>query len=192
MQRDEADAQEAIRFIGPDETMTVNVGDVSSVMSEACVNAIRTQGSDPNPSQIDYHKGNIKARMRMIVQYHFAAFYEALVCSTDHNGEACAGFWTTAGDGQNDLLLLNGLNKRQVRLCAKYLGAPERLWNKAPTADLEELNPGKLDDDGFGYSYEAQNDFLEGKPIDLEQEAKIIARYEASRFKREPSVEFPG
>jgi NAD+ synthase len=90
------------------------------------------------------------------------------------------------------LLVLNGLSKRHVRLCAKFLGAPQNLWDKPPTADLEELNPGKLDDEGFGFPYAALDDLLEGKPIDAQHEAKIVTRYNATRYRREPIVKFPG
>ena len=77
-------------------------------------------------------------------------------------------------------------------LMAKAMGAPEALWNKAPTADLEELNPGKLDDDGFGFPYDLLDDFLEGIAIPKEVEAKILARFEATRFKRRSIPGFGG
>lgn len=192
VQRDEADAQEALRFISPDHTLTVNIGDGADVMNEACLAAVAGTGTLLNPSEADYHKGNIKARLRMAAQYHLAAVYGALVLGTDHNGEAVPAFWTRWGDQAVDLITLNGLSKRHVRLCAKHLGAPERLWNKAPTADLEELNPGKLDDDGFGFPYVALDDFLEGKPIDPEIEARIVAKYEATRYRRTSIIEFAG
>lgn len=192
VQRDEADAQEALRFIAPDHTLTVNIGDAANVLSDACVTAVEQQGADPSAEDIDFHKGNIKARLRMAAQYHLAAVYGGLVLGTDHNGEKVPAFWTRHGDEAVDLITLNGLSKRQVRLCAKHLGAPEKLWNKAPTADLEELNPGKLDDEGFGFPYVALDDFLEGKAIDPAIEAKIIAKYDATRYRRAPIVEFEG
>lgn len=192
VQRDEADAQEALRFINPDKTLTINIGDAATAINAACVDAIAAEGTDLSPSEIDYHKGNAKARMRMAAQYYLAASYGAIVLGTDHTGEKISAFYTLGGDQICDALVLNGLSKRQVRLCAKHLGAPEFLWNKTPTADLEELNPGKVDDEGFGYPYEAQNDFLEGKEIDPEIEAKIIDKYDATRYRRAPAVEFEG
>jgi NAD+ synthase len=56
------------------------------------------------------------------------------------------------------------VNKRQVRLLAKTLGAPELLITKAPTADLEDLAPGKTDEDALGLGYDQLDDFLEGQP----------------------------
>lgn len=190
IQHDESDALEALKFINPDKTITINIGNSSNIINNACLEALENIGASLTDKESDYHKGNIKARMRMIAQYHLAGSMELLVIGTDHFGEKIAAFWTRGGDEVSDILVLNGLNKRQVRLCAKNLGAPERLWNKSPTADLEELNPGKVDDEGFGYPYEAQNDFLEGKEIDPEIERKIIDKYEATRYRRSPSVEF--
>lgn len=192
VQRDEADAQDALRFINPDKIHTINIGAASNALNDACVAALEADGAAFTPEQIDYHKGNVKARERMAAQYYLAAFYGACVIGTDHAGEAIAAFYTLGADQIADTLVLNGLSKRHVRLCAKYLGAPEHLWSKKPTADLEDLNPGKLDDEGFGYSYEAQSDFLEGKPIDIENEVKIIAKYEATRYRRSGVAEFPG
>ncbi len=91
------------------------------------------------------------------------------------------------GDGACDLVVLN---KTQIRMVAKELGAPEKLYNKAPTADLEELKPGKLDDDGFGFSYWKLDLFLEGKQIDKETEEKIIHQFLITQHKRKPIVIF--
>lgn len=192
VQCDEADAQAALAFIAPDQTLTINVGSAANALNEACLGAVSTNGRTLSASEADYHKGNIKARLRMAAQYHLAAVYGGLVLGTDHVCEWVTAFFSRHGDQACDLTVLNGLSKRHVRLCAKYLGAPEFLWNKAPTADLEELNPGKLDDEGFGFPYSALDDFLEGKAIDQLHEAKIIARYDATRYRRAPIVEFPG
>lgn len=191
VQRDEDDAQAALRFISPDKVLTINVGKGSSALNEECLAAITAEGDVFTPEQADYHKGNIKARLRMAAQYHLAAFYGAAVLGSDHASEACAGFFSKFGDGACDLIVLNRLNKTQVRMCAKYLGAPERVYAKLPTADLEELNPGKLDDEGFGFPYADLDAFLEGKEIDRSVEDKIIATYEKTRHKRAPIVEFP-
>lgn len=190
VQRDEEDAQAAIKFINPDYVLTVNIGEASNALNKACLEAVASTGVSLTPEQEDYHKGNIKARERMATQYHLAATFNGLVIGTDHNGEAVPAFWTRGGDEIADVLVLNGLSKRHVRLCAKHLGAPEFLWNKAPTADLEELNPGKLDDEGFGFPYEALNDFLEGKEIDEEVEKLIIEKYDATRYRRSPPAKF--
>lgn len=189
-QQDEADAQAALAFIRPDQVLTINIGPAADALNQACLGAVEAIGTDVTPEVADYHKGNIKARLRMTAQYHLAGLYQAAVLGTDHPAEAVTGFFTKHGDGACDLTVLNGINKRQVRRCAEYLGAPERLYQKLPTADLEELNPGKLDDEGFGFPYEALDDFLEGQPVDPAIETKIFERYVATRHKREPIVTY--
>jgi NAD+ synthase len=192
IQRDEQDAQEALRFIAPDKSLVINIGDSANELNDACLAAVNTLGSEFTPAQADYHKGNIKARLRMASQYHLAAFYCAAVIGSDHAAEAVSGFFSKFGDGAADLIVINGLNKTQVRMCAKFLGAPACIWSKAPTADLEELNPGKLDDDGFGFPYSDLDAFLEGAHIDPTIEEKIVALYNKTRHKREAIVEFAG
>ena len=78
-----------------------------------------------------------------------------------------------------------GRNKRQVRQVASYLGAPEILVNKAPTADLECLVPGKTDESALGLSYDEIDDFLEGKAVSDEATEKLIAIYIRTDHKRQ-------
>ncbi|MGH2173864.1 NAD(+) synthase, partial [Enterococcus faecalis] len=89
---------------------------------------------------LDFVKGNVKARARMVAQYEIAGLTQGLVIGTDHSAENITGFYTKYGDGACDLAPLFGLSKRQVRQLAAALGAPEVLVNKIPTADLEELS----------------------------------------------------
>jgi len=188
VQKDEADAQEAIKFINPDVLSTVNIGEAANNLSVQGVS--QTKDLQHSESQIDFIKGNIKARLRMVAQYQLAALHNCLVIGTDHNSEACMGFYTKFGDGACDLIVLNGLNKRQVRLLSKNLGSPQHLYEKPPTADLEELNEGKLDDEGFGFTYSLLDDFLEGIDVDLDTESKIVNQYFKTQHKRNLPVSF--
>lgn len=118
------------------------------------------------------------------MQYNVAGILGALVLGTDHSAENITGFFTKWGDGACDLAPLFGLSKRQVRQLAKTLGAPKQLIEKAPTADLEELSPGKEDEDALGISYDQLDDFLEGKSTDKNIENKIISIYLKTQHKR--------
>ena len=190
VQRDEDDAQAALRFINPDKNLTVNIGEAATNMSIQGAQEFKRVGGTLTEDQEDFNKGNIKARLRMIAQYQAAAMFSGLVCSTDHTSEKVMSFFTLHGDGASDLTVLGGLNKRQVRLLAKELGAPESLWKKLPTADLEEKKPGKLDDEGFGFSYFYLDDFLEGQDIDKNVETLIVNHFNNTRFKRVPTPGF--
>lgn len=191
VQLDEEDAQNAIKFINADKTLTVNIGDAANILNTAGITEFETlENRKLSDSQKDFNKGNMKARLRMLSQYHVAGMYNAAVIGTDHNTEGVCGFWTKWGDGSCDLIVLNDLNKTQVRLVAKELGAPEFLWNKVATADLEELAPQKTDESALGIDYNVLDSFLEGKDIDKDSEFKIIQQYQKTQHKRKPITSF--
>jgi len=178
-QRDEADAQAALTFIRPDTICTVNIAKASDEM------LIESYYSDSCDSvKKDFVLGNIKARQRMVAQYSIAGQLSGLVIGTDHAAEAVMGFFTKFGDGACDLAPLTGLNKRQVRALAERLGAPKTLVHKTPTADLENLYPGKPDEVAYGVTYDQIDDFLEGKKVDADAELKIIKAYLSTQHKR--------
>lgn len=189
IQKDEDDAQKALKFINPDKLHTINIGKAADEISLEGLNSFNGE-QDFTPFQIDFNKGNIKARMRMISQYQLAAFYGGVVLGTDHNAEGILSFYTKHGDGACDLIVLNGLNKRQVRLIAKELGADEALYQKPPTADLEELDEQLLDEDSTGIPYDLLDDFLEGKETSNEMVDKIMKYYVSSAHKRAMPVSF--
>ncbi len=185
-QADEADAQLALEFIQPDLCLTINVQSGSDAMHTEVENALQQANLlNQSQSQIDFNKGNVKARMRMIAQYEVAGLVGGLVLGTDHSAENITGFFTKWGDGACDLIPLFGLNKRQVRQVADYLGAPKQLVNKTPTADLECLAPGKTDESALGVSYNQIDDFLEGKSIEPEIGEKLIRIYQKTEHKRQ-------
>jgi len=180
-QADEHDAQAALSFIQPDLITSVNIaGAVDSVMGE-----ISIEGLEPSPELTDFAKGNVKARTRMLAQYAIANFVGGLVVGTDHAAEAVMGFFTKFGDGACDLAPLSGLTKGQVRLIAGALGAPAHLVSKAPTADLEDLAPGKLDEVAYGCTYDDIDNYLLGKDVSTSAAAIIEAAYRKTAHKRE-------
>lgn len=185
VQKDEEEAQAALRFIQPDVVHTLNIGEPTKALNEIGVSEYeKVSGIKLDPVKVDYHKGNIKARQRMVAQYHLAGLYGMLVLGTDHAAEFITGFYTKFGDGACDLTVLSGMNKRQVRLCAKELGADQKLWAKVPTADLEELAEQKPDETALGLTYEQIDDFLEGKEIDEVAEDKLMHQYMITKHKR--------
>lgn len=180
-QRDETDAALAIKTIQPDHTVTINIKPaVNGMLSELRQNA----GDLWNLATEDFHHGNIKARERMVAQYALAGSLGGIVIGTDHAAEALMGFFTKFGDGAADVLPLAGLNKRRIRAIAALLGVPDQLVNKVPTADLEEKRPLRPDEDAYGVTYEEIDDFLEGKNVSAESEARILKFYRSSAHKR--------
>ncbi|MFI7493856.1 ammonia-dependent NAD(+) synthetase [Kocuria sp. M4R2S49] len=177
VQHDEEDAQAALEFIRPSSTVTYNVA--------PAVDGFEGEFREATGREIsDFDKGNIKARVRMTAQYALAGERNLLVVGTDHGAESVTGFFTKYGDGGADVLPLFGLDKRQNRLLTKTLGAEERLWAKAPTADLLDDAPGQTDEAELGLSYDDIDDYLEGREVDEAVAEKIEQRWRITRHKR--------
>lgn len=180
IQADEADCQDAIAFIKPDNVLTVNIKPAIEA-SEATLAAIGVTLSD-------FVKGNEKARERMKAQYSIAGMNTGLVVGTDHAAEAVTGFFTKYGDGGTDINPIFRLNKRQGKALLKVLGCPQHLYTKAPTADLEENRPSLPDETALGVTYNEIDDYLEGKTLDADRAAIIENWYKKTEHKRRPPV----
>lgn len=185
-QADEDDAQASLAFIQAPQELTVNVQTGADGIHQAVLKAFDEKNMDAGSKyQQDFSKGNVKARCRMVAQYHIAGLLGGLVLGTDHSAENITGFYTKWGDGACDLAPLFGLNKRQVRQIAEHLGAPLHLVEKVPTADLESLTPLKADEQALGLSYQQIDDFLEGKNTDPIAEKRLIEIYLKTQHKRQ-------
>lgn len=176
-QQDEKDAQDAINFIHPDETIAFNIISPVNSFVEQYTSAVGKQLPD-------FHKGNVKARMRMITQYAIGGDFNLLVLGTDHAAEAISGFFTKFGDGGADILPLSGLTKRQGKQLLQYLACPEHLYTKKPTADLLDNTPQQQDETELGTTYDEIDDYLEGKKVSSAVSEKIETRYRLTRHKR--------
>ena len=190
-QQDESDAQDSLAFIQPSQSLSVDIKPGTDALHKEVFTAVsQLTPLEEHSDAVDFSKGNAKARMRMVSQYHVAGLTSGLVLGTDHSAENITGFYTKYGDGAVDLIPLFGLNKRQVRLLASTLGAPRHLVEKAPTADLECNAPGKTDEQALGVSYDQIDDFLEGKEVESWIQDKLIGIYRATQHKRQaiPSI----
>ena len=181
VQADEADAQPALSFIQPDHAVTV---DIKSTV-DALAAAVDAGTGQP---LTDFTKGNAKARARMLAQYAIAGDRGLLVIGTDHAAEAITGFYTKFGDGAADILPLAGLTKSQGAAILQELGAPERLWKKAPTADLLDELPGQTDESSLGVSYPEIDAYLRGEAVSEAASANLERRYLGTEHKRKLPV----
>ncbi|MFC6207558.1 ammonia-dependent NAD(+) synthetase [Levilactobacillus tongjiangensis] len=175
-QADEDDAMMAIDFMGADEVERVNI----QPATDAMVAAVTAN----EESVSDFNKGNIKARQRMIAQYAIAGARSGAVVGTDHAAEAITGFYTKFGDGASDICPIWRLDKRQGAAMLDYLGAPEHLYKKVPTADLEENRPALPDEVALGVHYADIDAYLEGHDIDAQAAEKIENWYQKTAHKR--------
>ena len=176
VQADEADAQRALKFIKPDMSLAVNI--------KSAVDGQLSALTEAGVSVSDFNKGNIKARQRMITQYAVAGEYKGAVLGTDHAAENITGFFTKFGDGGADLLPIFRLNKRQGKQLLAELGADPAIYEKIPTADLEDGKPGLADEVALGVTYDNIDDYLEGKTIPKEAVTKIEAWWNKTQHKR--------
>lgn len=177
VQKDADEVEDALNFIQPDRILTVNI----KPAVDQSVQSLKEAGI----ALSDFHKGNEKARERMKVQYAIAANTSGIVVGTDHSAENITGFFTKHGDGAADIAPLFGLNKRQGRQLLQYLGAPAHLYEKVPTADLEDDKPQLPDEEALGVTYEAIDNYLEGKGVSPEDAAVIERHYVRNAHKRE-------
>ena len=179
-QADEQDCQDALHFIQPDKTLTVNIKE-AVLASER---ALKEAGIVLS----DFVKGNEKARERMKAQYSIAGMTHGVVVGTDHAAEAVTGFFTKYGDGGTDINPIFRMNKGQGKQLLKQLGCPEHLYLKHPTADLEDGRPGLQDEVALGVTYALIDAYLEGKTIAPEAAKIIEGWYLKTEHKRQPPI----
>lgn len=102
------------------------------------------------PSADNRRRGNVMARQRMIILYDKSAAHAALVLGTSNKTEFLLGYTTLWGDMACALNPLGDLYKTQVRQLARYLGVPDEIIEKPPSADLWV---GQTDEAELGFTY---------------------------------------
>ena len=102
------------------------------------------------PEMDSLRRGNIMARMRMIVLYDQTASFPGLAVGTGNKTEILLGYTTLYGDSACAINPLGDLYKTQVRQLSHAIGVPEPIIQKPPTADLWV---GQTDEGELGYTY---------------------------------------
>ena len=101
---------------------------------------------DANPVR----RGNVMARLRMIVLYDQSEAFRGLVVGTGNKTEILLGYTTLFGDAACALNPLGDLYKTQVRQLSRAMGVPEVIVAKPPSADLWI---GQTDEGELGFTY---------------------------------------
>ncbi len=133
-------------------------------------------------------RGNIMARVRMIILFDLAKKNNALVVGTENKTEHLLGYFTRFGDAASDIEPIVHLYKTQVYQLAKYLGVPEKIIRQKPTAGLW---PRQTDEGEFGFTYEEADEVLhlyhdkKISPFGRKNAEKILALMKANAFKHE-------
>lgn len=102
------------------------------------------------PDMSSVRKGNIMARLRMIVLYDQSVAWGGLVMGTSNKTEFLLGYTTIYGDSGVAMQPIADLYKYQVRQLSAALGVPQAILDKAPSADLWE---GQTDEGELGFTY---------------------------------------
>ena len=161
-----------------------------------------TSGADPlilrEREMSRVRLGNILARIRMIILYDISARDKALVLGTSNKTELLLGYGTLFGDMAHAINPIGDLYKTQVWQLGKYLGLPDRILEKKPSADLWA---GQTDEGEIGYTYKVMDEVLyllvdQKMKIDEVIEAgfspKIVgdlhSKIVSSQFKRRPPI----
>lgn len=95
-------------------------------------------------------RGNKMARERMSILYDLSAQFNALVIGTGNRSEILLGYGTQYGDTACAINPLGNLYKSQVYQLSRFLGIPQQILHKAPSADLWEK---QTDEEELGFSY---------------------------------------
>ncbi|MBK7318133.1 MAG: NAD+ synthase [Anaerolineales bacterium] len=102
-------------------------------------------------------KGNIMARVRMIVLYDQSEVFKALPVGTSNKTEILLGYSTMYGDSASAMNPIGDLYKTQVRQLARAMNIPAPIIDKAPSADLWE---GQTDEKELGFTYDEVDKLL--------------------------------
>lgn len=126
---------------------------------------------------------NIAPRLRMITLYAVAHAERRIVAGTGNLSEAYVGYFTKWGDGAHDFNPIADLTVTEIYEFLRFLGAPEAVIKKAPSAGLFE---GQTDESEMGVTYAAIDSYILTGEVS-ERDREIIERmHRASEHKREP------
>lgn len=155
------------KALGPENVLAVRMPyktsppdtleDAQTMIDDLGVQSMTVEITDMVDPLIDHYEdmtklraGNIMARMRMIVLYDQSVPFKGLVMGTSNKTEMLLGYSTIFGDSAVALQPIGDLYKTQVRQLAKALGVPDKVLQKAPSADLWA---GQTDEGELGFTY---------------------------------------
>jgi NAD+ synthase len=112
---------------------------------------------DLNSDMDKIRKGNIMARERMIILYDFSQKLNGLVIGTGNKTETLLGYSTVFGDSASAINPIGDLYKTQIWQFAEYLGIPDQIIKKPPSADLWS---DQTDEAELGFTYREADEIL--------------------------------
>jgi len=135
----------------------------------------------PDPAVSQAARANLKPRLRMLTLYYFANQLKYIVVGSSNRSELATGYFSKYGDGGVDIMPIGNLVKRQVRELAAFLGIPQEIIEKPPSAGLW---PGQTDEGDLGFSYDELDRYLTTGRAPEKVKARIEAMAAATAHKR--------
>ncbi len=154
---------------------------VLDTVSDTLLKVLPNDRIEPTVSRLA--KANLKVRLRMLTLYYLANQLKYMVVGSSNRSELSIGYCTKYGDGGVDIMPLGNLVKGQVRELASFLGIPQQIIDKPPSAGLWE---GQTDEVELGLSYEELDRYLVAGEASNELREKIESMMAASSHKRLP------
>jgi len=143
-------------------------------------------------------RGNVMARIRMVILYDHSEEFGGLPLGTSNKTELLLGYGTIHGDMASAVNPIGDLYKTQVRQLALFLGVPDPIIRKPPSADLWA---GQSDEGELGFTYEdvdrllyllvderRQPQELIGAGLDQAFVQRVVRLVQASQYKRRPPI----
>ena len=110
---------------------------------------------DPEADRV--RRGNKMARERMSILFDQSKKHGALVLGTSNKSEILLGYSTVFGDNASSLNPIGDLYKQQVWQLSRFLGVPEPVIAKPPSADLW---PGQTSEGELGFEFAMADEVL--------------------------------
>jgi len=148
---------------------------------DALLKVLPNDRADPNASRLA--TGNLKARLRMLTLYYFANKLKYMVAGSGNKSELSIGYFTKYGDGGVDILPLGSLVKGQVKELGSFLGIPQEIIDKPPSAGLWQ---GQTDEGELGLSYDELDHYLITGEASNELKGRIESMIATNSHKRLP------
>ena len=129
---------------------------------------------------------NINPRLRMIALYTYAQSHNYLVAGTGNRCESTMGYFTKWGDGACDFNPIADMKVSEIFGMLQYLGAPESIIKKVPSAGLYE---GQTDELEMGFTYAQIEAYLDGDDSEVSKRIAQVERRTA--HKRKMPAKYP-
>jgi NAD+ synthase len=149
-----SDAERVARDLG----IEYDIIDIEPIF-DAFVDAFPEEGAgeriDTDPLRTA--AGNVRVRVRAVLNYFVANAENRVVLGTGNRSEALTGYFTKYGDQAVDCNPIGNLYKQQVRQMAAHVGVDDDLVTKTPSA---EMWTGQTDEAEMGLGYDTLDAIL--------------------------------